>query len=127
MMQRGPIRVKGEDTSLSKNISPMRDAMGDDDYDAALYAAGIGNRVTVNNVVDGSEAYSSGLQNGDTIVIYAGERIFGLNELGHVIATGEPGESVRTTIVRGGSLEDLNIPLGWAIGFSLKEVSEPPL
>ena len=125
---RGPFRAKGHDSLLSQNESPMRDEMGDADYDAALYAAGIENRVVIKDVGSGGPAETAGIMPGDRIITYNGERVFGMREFSFVLKGTEPRDLIDVLVQHpNGELEEVKIPGGWAgPGFELDRSSEPP-
>lgn len=129
MSERGPYALKGGSGGLGKNRSAMRDSMGDYDYDAALYASGVGNRVLIKRVVAGGAAEAAGVSAGDRILIYKGERIFGLPELSHMVRQTSPRGLVNIVVEDAdGNFTNLEIPGGWAApGFVLVESSESPL
>ena len=125
---RGPYIAKGHDSLLSENESPMRDEMGDADYDAALYAAGIENRVVISQVGSGGAAQNAGVLQGDRIITYNGELVFGMREFSFLVADTEPRDLIDILVQHpSGELEQLRIPGGWAgPGFQLNRSSQPP-
>ncbi|MEN8184700.1 MAG: PDZ domain-containing protein, partial [Myxococcota bacterium] len=78
----------------------LAEGLGDDDYDALLYATGQPNRVLVTDVLESSPASSAGLERGDTILRYDGERIYGVGELRRATAAGEAGQFVPVEVLR---------------------------
>jgi hypothetical protein len=104
-----PPRLQQERRALRQE---MRNELGDDDYDAMLYAAGRKNRVTVSDVLADSAADSAGLRKGDAVLQYGDERIFDAHAL--VLATrgGEPGALTEVRFERDGSVHRVFVPRG---------------
>ena len=113
-------RMRGVETSdqpgprfgagLASN--PLRQELGDADYDRYLFATGQPNRVRVAEVIDTSPGAQAGLQADDLIISYAGERVFNFRELIGLTAAGEPGEMVAMEVVRDGSRTQVYVPRG---------------
>jgi len=79
----------------------VRDELGEDLYDALLFATGKENRVVVGDVLPRSASDEAGLEPGDVIVTYAGHRIFEMGELQLATAAGPAGASVPVEVRRG--------------------------
>ncbi len=92
--------------------NPLRQELGDADYDRYLYATGQPNRVRVAQVIETSPAAQAGLAAGDTVLSYAGERVFNFRELVALTTAGEPGEMVAMEVLRDGSRTQLYLPRG---------------
>jgi len=90
----------------------IRDRLGDDDYARYLEAHGMTASVTVQNVIGSSPASRAGLQPGDRIVSYGGERVFGMQELRNMAFDGAPGEDVIVEVERDGQRLQLVLPRG---------------
>ena len=90
----------------------LRQEVGDEDYDWILFATGQPNRVLVRGVLDSSPAADSGLQVGDVILSYGGERVFRPRELKQATTEGAAGESVRVEVVRRGEPVSVYVPRG---------------
>ena len=99
-----------DDGNMQRN--PLRDEMGDADYERYLEATGRPTNVYVSNLVDNSQAKSAGFQTGDEIVRYNGQRVFNFNELNMVNVQGELGEPVIVDIVRDGVPMQLTVERG---------------
>ena len=54
----------------------LREELGTDGYDRFLYASGQPNRVLVDSVIDSSPGQTIGLQPGDVIMSYNGDRVY---------------------------------------------------
>lgn len=92
--------------------NPLREELGDADYDRYLYATGQPNRVRVAEVIETSPGAQAGLAAGDMIVSYGGARVFNFRELISLTSAGEPGEMVAVEVVRDGSPTQLYLPRG---------------
>jgi hypothetical protein len=101
----------------------FRKELGDEDYDKILYAAGLRNRVRVDDLLRGSVASDSGIMVGDEIYSYAGERIFNPSSLYILTTQGEADEIVEIVILRDGDLYLVTAqrgPLGTKLGHTRK-------
>jgi len=90
----------------------LRKELGDPDYERYLEGTGRPTTVAVSSVIESSPAQSAGLQAGDQIVRYDGERVFSMTDLTRQTMEGEPGESVVVDIMRGGNLMQVVMPRG---------------
>lgn len=106
--------------SLVARLGPeaaLRAEIGDTEYEQYLQATGRPTSVEVGNVLESSPGQRAGLQAGDQIVGYGGERIFSYWELAERTARGEPGQTVVVDIVRDGVPMQVVLPRG-PIGIS---------
>ena len=90
----------------------MRSEMGDDAYARYLEVQGQPTAVRITQVLGGSPGSEIGLQPGDQLVRYAGERVFSVNDLRKSSMDGNPGEDVVIEIERDGTLIQLSLPRG---------------
>lgn len=90
----GSDRYGDEMRRIGEEQPDLRTSLGDDAYDRYLYAAGEDNRVQIEGVIPGSAAEEVGLQPGDMIETYDGERVFTFAELRTATSGGERGELV---------------------------------
>ena len=106
----------GEPTSaaagLGDSSTALRGELGDSDYERYLEAIGRPTRVGVTSVLSSSAAQTAGIQTGDEIVSYGGERVFDTRDLNALLLEGEPGEPVIVDVVRDGQPIQLVIPRG---------------
>jgi C-terminal processing protease CtpA/Prc len=105
---------------LREATATLRQELGDTDYERYLEATGRPTRVGVTSVLASSAAELAGLQPGDQILAYGGQRVFDVRELNSVLLEGEPGEPVIVDVERDGQPIQLVIPrgpLGIAAGF----------
>jgi len=92
--------------------SILRAEIGDDAYARFLEAQGQPTSFAITQVMSGSPGNNVGIQAGDNIVSYNGERIFNGVELRERTLQGNPGEDVVIEIERNGTLMQLTIPRG---------------
>lgn len=92
--------------------SPLRAEIGDIEYEMYLEATGRPTRVGVDTVFASSPASDAGLQPGDEITHYDGERVFGTADLVRQTMQGEPGESVVVSFTRNGVPMQVVLPRG---------------
>ena len=90
----------------------MRSEMGDDAYARYLEAQGQPTAVRITQVLGGSPGKEIGLQPGDQLVSYSGNRVFSVNDLRKQSMQGNPGEDVVIEIQRDGTLIQLTLPRG---------------
>lgn len=99
-------------SAMSRPQSLLRAELGDSDYERYLQAQGQATSIQVTRVLDSSPGSQAGLQPGDQIVSYGGERVFDVNELRELTLQGRAGEDVVIEIERDGVRMQLNVPRG---------------
>jgi PDZ domain len=120
-------RLAQELAQLDEKMTSVRDDYGEAAYDWFLYAAGRANRVKVEGVLGGSTGSEVGIQAGDHIYSYAGERIYKPWSLVQATQSGRPGETVEVEVERGGERLRVTVPRG-PIGVRIgRDTVEPPL
>ncbi|NNF40434.1 MAG: hypothetical protein HKN64_03575 [Woeseiaceae bacterium] len=90
----------------------LRAELGDDDYARYLEAQGQPTAIEVTQVLEDSAGRLAGLQSGDRIVGYAGERVFHVEDLRKLTLQGNLGEDVVIDIERDGVRMQLSVPRG---------------
>lgn len=95
----------------------LRAELGDSDYERFLRAQGAPTAVQVTQILDSSPASRAGLQPGDEILSYNGNRVFNVLELRGMTMQGRPGEDVIVEVNRDGVTMQLSLPRG-PIGIS---------
>lgn len=80
----------------------LREEIGDAEYEKYLAAQNRSTSVSIRSVMSASPAVSAGLQPGDQITHYGGERVFSTFDLTRQTMQGEPGANVVVNIVRDG-------------------------
>jgi len=81
-------------------------------YERYLKANNRSTNVSVGSILGSSPGENAGLQTGDRIVRYAGERVFNVRDLNNLTVQGTAGESVLIEVERNGSPLQLTIPRG---------------
>ena len=99
-------------SAMSRSQSLLRAQLGDSDYERYLQAQGQATSIQITQVLDSSPGSLAGLQPGDQIVSYGGERVFDVNELRELTLQGRAGEDVVIEIERDGVRMQLNVPRG---------------
>lgn len=90
---------------VTARLSPdaaLRTEIGDAEYEQYLQASNRPTSVAIGSVLESSPGQRAGLQAGDQIVAYGGERVFSYFELSERTMQGEPGQTVVVDIVRDG-------------------------
>lgn len=90
----------------------LREELGDDQYDSYLYKSGQSNRIKLLSVMLGSAAEQAGLEKGDIILSYDGNRMYTWPELKQATAKGELGEYTSINISRKGEIYSYSVPRG---------------
>lgn len=112
------MRESGEPEFFGRGFFPseeLRAELGDADYERYLEANGRSTSVAIGSVIPNSPAQRAGLQPGDRIVRYDGERVFSMMDVTQRIMQGEEGGNVVVDIERNGMPMQLVIrrgPLG---------------
>lgn len=96
----------------NSNESALRVELGDADYERYLDAYGRPTAVSVGSVLESSPGQRAGLQVGDQIVSYDGQRVFSYTDINNQQLQGEVGESVVVDILRDGMSMQLVMPRG---------------
>lgn len=92
--------------------SILRSELGDTAYERYLEAQGQPTAIQVTQVLAGSPGSQAGLQPGDQIVSYNGERVFHVAELRSLTLQGTPGEDIVVEIDREGVRMQLSLQRG---------------
>ena len=90
----------------------LRAELGDADYERFLAANGRSTSVGIGSVIPNSPAQVAGLQPGDEIVRYDGERVFSMMDMAGRIMQGEKEGHVVVDILRNGVPMQLVLPRG---------------
>ena len=90
----------------------LRDSIGDDAYERYLTTQGQPTSVEITQVLSNSPGASVGLEPGDRIARYNGERVFSISDLRTLTMQGNPGEDVVVEVERNGVLMQLTLPAG---------------
>jgi len=95
----------------------LRNELGDEAYERYLQSLGRPTTVPVRTLLQPSPGATAGLQPGDRVLAYNGERVFSMQDLNNLTVQGTPGESVVMEVDRDGRNIAVVIPRG-PIGFS---------
>ena len=90
----------------------LREELGDTDYEKYLEGMGRPTAVNVREVLTSSPAQLAGLEPGDEIVAYDGQRVFDMTELNELTYAGSRGETVAIDVVRDGQPIQLYVERG---------------
>jgi hypothetical protein len=90
----------------------LRQELGDADFERYLVANNRSTNITVSSVIESSPAQSAGLQPGDEIVRYDGERVFSMSDLTQRTMDGAAGQNVIVDIMRNGNPMQIVMPRG---------------
>ena len=90
----------------------LREELGDWEYEQYLQALGRPTTVGIPSVLANSPAARAGLESGDQIVAYDGNRVFNVFEVTEATRQGTAGESVIVDIVRDGQPMQFVVPRG---------------
>jgi len=90
----------------------VRARLGEEDYDALLYAIGQENRLMVTQVPEGTPGALAGVQPGDELLSVDGQRIFNRIELNWLEAGLDDAGRIPITVLRGGELVQLWVENG---------------
>jgi len=93
-------------------LAIMRSEMGDDSYARYLEAQGQPTAIKISQVLGGSPGSKIGLQPGDELVSYGGDRVFSIRDLRNGSMQGNPDEDVVIEIERDGTRMQLTLPRG---------------
>ena len=89
-----------------------REEIGDESYDAMLYATGRKNRVVIRELLENSPGRSFGFESGDVVLSYDDRLIFRGRELRRATTQGERGEWVTVDVLRNGEVVRLRAQRG---------------
>ena len=90
----------------------LRQELGDPSYERYLEATGQSTSIGVQQVMAGSAGQAAGLQTGDELIAYGGERVFDTGDLNQLILDGTPGETVVIDVLRDGQQIQVYVPRG---------------
>ncbi|MDJ0761016.1 MAG: PDZ domain-containing protein [Woeseiaceae bacterium] len=90
----------------------LRAELGDTEYEQYLEASNRSTSIGINNVMEFSPAAEAGLQRGDRIVRYNGERVFNLGDLNRLQMQDNVGANVVIDVMRDGAPLQVTVPRG---------------
>lgn len=98
--------------AVNSSESLLRSELGDTAYERYLEAYNRSTTVDVGSVLESSPGQLAGLQRGDKIVNYDGQRVFSYTDLSNELIKGEAGEAVVVDILRDGAPMQIVLPRG---------------
>lgn len=109
-------RRSGDTEALSelyrRSQHAMQGELGVAEYEQYLKAYGRPTNVRVGMIIESSPGQLAGLQPGDEIVRYDGQRVFSYSDINNLQLQGEPGEAVVVDILRDGVPMQIAMPRG---------------
>jgi hypothetical protein len=105
--------------ALNEREQALQTELGPEDYDRYLYAIGQPNRVIVGDVLENGPAQLAGIQVGDAILSYGGERIYDASTLVRETREGTGGVQTAVEIERDGQTQVVYVPRG-PLGINLR-------
>ena len=100
-------------------------SLGEEGYDALLYAVGEENRLMVTEVPPGTPGALAGVMPGDELLAVDGQRIFNRFELNWLEADLRDAGNVPVTVLRGGEVLHLSVDRG-RMQVGLERIYLPP-
>ncbi|MGQ7844135.1 PDZ domain-containing protein [Granulosicoccus sp. 3-233] len=121
----GSDRLRDSLDDLQQSRPDLREELGDSLYDQYLYETGDANRIAIDSVISGSAAAQAGLQAGDLIISYSGERTFAVRDLQQATRSGSRSESVQLVFERDGQTLTTDMLRG-PLGVTLRPTRQQP-
>jgi len=118
-------RVRDEMDKLDERTRNLRNELGEQAYDALLYATGRPNRVIVEGTLGNSPAAQAGIKKGDAILRYADKPIYSWYDLRSATTEGDANDMVAVQIARGNKRMEIYVKRG-PLGIRLDQESVNP-
>jgi len=90
----------------------MRQTLGEADYEKYLEATRQPTTVAVRTVLESSPAKLAGIESGDQIISYDGERVYNMAELNRLTNQSDPSSRVVVEVIRDGQPISFSVPAG---------------
>ena len=116
---------RAELQSIESREEDLRQRLGDDAYDAYLYASGQPNRVAVTSVLASAQAGQAGIQSGDHILRYDNQRIYNWMDLREATTSGDISDTVAVEVERDGATLQFYLARG-PMGIRMDSLSLAP-
>ena len=116
---------RAELQSIESREEDLRQRLGDDAYDAYLYASGQPNRVAVTSVLASAQAGQAGIQSGDHILRYDNQRIYNWMDLREATTGGDISDTVEVEVERDGTTLQFYLARG-PMGIRMDSLSLAP-
>jgi len=118
-------QYREEIQALYDQEDALEDRLGEDAFDAYLYASGQSNRVSVSSVLATAPAGEAGIQAGDHILRYDNQRIYSGVELRQATTAGDSDNSVPVQVERDGQIMEFYVLRG-PLGIRMNSISVAP-
>ncbi|MDJ0776771.1 MAG: PDZ domain-containing protein [Gammaproteobacteria bacterium] len=110
---------------IGEREAALKQRLGEQGYDAYLYASGQSNRVAVTSVLASAPAGQAGIEAGDHILRYDNQRIYNWFELREATAGGNVGDTVAVEVDRDGQTLQFYLARG-PMGIRMNSLSVAP-
>jgi hypothetical protein len=118
-------QLRAELQAIESREEDLRQRLGDDAYDAYLYASGQPNRVAVTSVLASAQAGQAGIQSGDHILRYDNQRIYSWMDLREATTSGDISDMVEVEVERDGTTLQFYLARG-PMGIRMDSLSVAP-
>ena len=118
-------RLRNELSLLESSEEELKQRLGEDGYDAYLYASGQPNRVAVTSVLESAQAGQAGIRTGDRILRYDNQRIYDWRDLREATTSGDLSDTVEVEVERDGESLRFYLARG-PLGIRMNSVSVAP-
>jgi hypothetical protein len=112
MQAQSEARREGRPPPADVEAATLRAELGEQDYERFLIARGVPASVSIREVLASSPAERAGLQRGDEIFSYDGQRVFNVQELNELTLIAASGESAVVDVRRNGENLRVVVPRG---------------
>lgn len=110
---------------VEEREAALKDRLGEEGYDAYLYASGQPNRVAVTSLLASAPAAQAGIEAGDHILRYDNQRVYNWFELREATADGDIGDTVSVEVERDGQTLQFYLARG-PLGIRMNTLSVAP-
>ena len=121
----GGKRYREERQKLESKTEDIKQELGEDAYDAYLFASGQPNRVAVQSVLSGSAAGNAGMLAGDQVIRYDGQRIYNWRDLRTATTQGDLTETIPIQVLRDNKQMEFYVQRG-PLGIRMTSISAAP-
>lgn len=118
-------QLRSEFSLLESREEELKQRLGEDGYDAYLYASGQPNRVAVTSVLESAQAGQAGIRAGDQILRYDNQRIYDWRDLREATTSGDLSDTVAVEVEREGESMSFYLARG-PLGVRMNSVSVAP-
>lgn len=118
-------QLRNEFSLLESREEELKQRLGEDGYDAYLYASGQPNRVAVTSVLESAQAGQAGIRTGDQILRYDSQRIYDWRDLREATTSGDLSDTIEVEVERDGESLSFYLARG-PLGIRMNSVSVAP-